>query len=179
MFSVLVVHPTPTPGLALTLSRLVEAALSGSLADVAIADLCGDPLAQRLSEDGGCALKRVACAPAQAIAQAIGEARAGWVLLCASGLAPSPGWAQAARETLALAAAHEAGGRAFAGAFFAAPRGGLLGALRGREGIVLARRDVLAKATIRPGRIGRDGLTAARAAGRMRRIEGMCEDERG
>ena len=83
MFSVLVVHPTPTPGLALTLSRLVEAALSGSLADVAIADLCGDPLAQRLSEDGGCALKRVACAPAQAIAQAITQAGAGDVVLIA------------------------------------------------------------------------------------------------
>ena len=74
MFSALIVHARPEPALTLTLSRLVEAALAGLLADVAIADFCDDPLAARLAEEGGCALKRLAGDPTQALARMIGEA---------------------------------------------------------------------------------------------------------
>lgn len=179
MFSALIVHARPEPGLALTLSRLVEAALAGLLADVAIADLVGDPFARRLADDGGCALKRIEAGPSRGLADAVGEARADWVLLCASGLAPSPGWGQAARETLALAGAHEAGGSALGGAIFLAPRRGLARLWRAPDGVVLARRETLATARLRPGRVGRDAFAAARGAGRVRRIERMCDDERG
>jgi len=179
MFSALIVHARPEPALTLTLSRLVEAAVAGLLADVAIADFCDDPLAARLAEEGGCALKRLAGDPAQALARMIGEARAEWMFVAASGLAPAPGWAQAARETLTLAAAQGPRRPGLAGAFFTAPRRGLLGRLSAVDGAVLARRATLAQAKLSPRRPGRDAYAAARREGRMRRIEGLCDDERG
>lgn len=174
MFSALIVHARPEPALALTLSRLVEAALGGLLADVAVLDLADDPLAARLCEEGGCALKRpVGDAPA-AIAGAVQEARADWLLIASSGLAPAPGWANAARETLALAAA----GSVVAGAFFAAPRRGLIGRLRSADGLALTRRAALHGARLSPLSPGRDACRALRRAGRLRRLEGLCDDER-
>jgi hypothetical protein len=179
MFSALIVHARPEPGLALTLSRLVEAALAGLLADVALLDLCDDPLAARLADDGGCALRRPRGDPTAALAQAVAAARAEWLLIAASGLAPVSGWALSARETLALAAAQGDREGALAGAFFTVARRGPLARLRAPDGVVLARRDVLAAAPPPPLDVGRAAFRAARRAGRVRRLEGMCDDERG
>lgn len=171
MFSALIVHARPEPGLALTLSRLVEGALAGVLADVSVLDLAGDGLAQRLSDEGGSALLQPQGDARAALAAALAQARADWVLIAASGLAPAPGWPEAARETLTLAAA----GAKLGGAVFVAPRRGWFAP---RDGVVLARRAALARARLSPQRPGRDAARAARRDGRLRLIAGLCDDER-
>ena len=176
MFSALIVHARPEPALALTLSRLVEAALAGLLADVAVLDLAGDPLARRLCDGGGCALIRPPGEARSALAEAARRAKADWLLVAASGLAPAPGWAAQARETLALAQAH---GPGFSGALFAVRPRGLLARLSPPDGVALARRDLFARAAISPLHPGRDAFAAARRAGGVRRLDGLCDDERG
>lgn len=171
MLSALIVHARPEPALALTLSRLVEGALAGVLADVTVLDLAGDPLATQLADEGGCAVLAAQGDPGAAIRSAVAQARADWLLVAASGLAPAPGWPEAARETLTLAAA----GAKLGGAVFVAPRRGWFAP---RDGVVLARRAALARARLSPLRAGRDAARAARRDGRLRLIAGLCDDER-
>lgn len=183
MLSVLIVHAAPAPALAVTLSRLVEGALDTVLADVTLLDLCADPQAERLAEEGGCALLRPQAGrpdPSKAIAAAAAQARREWLLLAASGLALSPGWSKVARETLAMAEASAAQGpgRRFGGALFATPARGALRWFSGEEGVALIRRDALAGATLRPARLARDAAAAARRVGRLRHVAGFCLDER-
>lgn len=175
MLSALIVHVRPQPALALTMARLVEGAVAGLLANVAILDCVGDPLAARLADEGGCVLARPETDPGAALARAIAAARADWLLIAASGLAPAAGWTTPARETMALAAA----GAGFAGALFAAPRRGLLARFAPPDGLVLARVETLARARLSPLSPGRDAFVAARRAGRVRRLDGLCDDERG
>jgi hypothetical protein len=180
MLSVLIVHAAPEPALAVTLSRLVEAALDTLLSDVTLLDLCDDPHAARLAEEGGCALRRHDDPAAGDLRAMAAQARRNWVLLAASGLALAPGWSQIARETLAMAQAEapRVGSRLSGALFETPPRGALRRFVGGPEGVTLVRRDALALAPLRPASLARDAAAAARRAGRLRRIPGFCVDER-
>ena len=172
MLSVVILHERREPALALTLARLVEGALDGLVGDVALVDAVGDPLAAALAEEGGCALLSAAGeAPAGVWRRGVEATRGAFILALPSGLAPRPGWAGAARETLALAAAGGGSARAvFPGA---APAGaGLLARLRRRPAMLLAARgEALASA-------GPRALEAALRRAGARRVPGFAVDER-
>ncbi|MBK9080845.1 MAG: hypothetical protein IPL88_01590 [Rhizobiales bacterium] len=104
MISALIVHERPEPALALTLSRLVEGVLDGLLSDVAILDGTCDPLAEKLADEGGCALVRESDARAGWRA-GVAALRGEWIMTMRAGLAPTHGWTGAVREAFALAAA--------------------------------------------------------------------------
>lgn len=173
MLSAVILHERREPALALTLARLVEGALDGLLGDVALVDAAGDPLAARLADEGGCVLVRAAAGSAgEGWREALAQTRGAWILALPSGVAPRPGWAGAARETLALAAA----GGASPGALFPSappPGAGLLARLRRRPAMLLAaRRQALASG-------GPEALAAALRRGGARRLAGFAVDERG
>ena len=172
MISALILHERPEPALALDLSRLVEGVLDGLLSDVAILDGVCDPLAEKLADDGGCALIRAADAE-QAWRAGLAALRGDWILIAPSGLALSQGWTGAVRDAFALAAA----GRPLDGVWLRAGRtGGALAALaslfRRPPGVVLCRRALLAGA-----KTARD-VEAARRKDGWRVVDGHVVDER-
>jgi hypothetical protein len=173
MISALVVHRGPQPGLALALSRLVEGALAGLLADVRVLDMGSDPLADKLAEDGGCALTRAPAGMAEAhvLEQALAAMKADWALICPSDLAPARGWAAAARDALALA---QAGAPLTGAALLTPPRGWL----RRRRAIALVRRSALASGALSGRDVARAALSAAARTGPIRPLErqATCED---
>jgi hypothetical protein len=175
MISALIVHLRPEPALALGLSRLVEGAVAGLLADVTILDLGEDALAARLAEEGGCALTRPQAKGPQAARGAFDAAlemgRAEWILVLPSRLVPARGWPEAVRETLSLA---QAGAPIAGAALLTAPRG----LLRRREMAALTRRALLTPGAVDPANAARAARAAAARVGRVRRLPGLLEDER-
>lgn len=174
MLSAVILHARREPALALTLSRLVEGALDGLLGDVVIVDFADDPLAARLSDEGGCA--RIGASDGAPLRRGVEAARGAWILVIESGVAPRPGWPAAAREALALAGAG-APGPGWMFTCDAAAGGGLAAALRARlrrrPPILLASRALAVAA-------GEDFAVLEQALRRSgaRRVGGVAVDER-